>query len=137
MTPSGTGATPFQSTYEPPISIAIPATPVLTPPPPMSMLSTIIETTSTAIASSPTPSTTTTTTQAPLPDGSLLCTLRAGFRRSTYKFPPDGLCTIITFDSLYKEDYTLAPPYKEDFQYFIETSAQAQISEFGIGIEQE
>ncbi|XP_075543573.1 uncharacterized protein LOC142578036 [Dermacentor variabilis] len=106
MTPSGAEATPLQSTLEPPISVATPAAPVLTPPPTMSMLSTIIEITSRAIASSPTPSTTSTTTQAPLPPGSLLCTLRAGFRRSTYKFPPDGLCTIITFDSLYKEDYT-------------------------------
>ncbi|XP_065307495.1 uncharacterized protein [Dermacentor albipictus] len=136
MTPSGAGPTTFQSTFEPPMSVAIPAPPVPTAPPPMSTLSTIIEITSTAIASSPTPTTSTTTTQVPLPAGSLLCTLTKGFSRKGYKFPPDGLCTIIMFDSLYDEGHTLAPPYKEDFQYFIETSAQAQLSEFGIGIEQ-
>ncbi|XP_049522553.1 uncharacterized protein LOC125945041 [Dermacentor silvarum] len=40
------------------------------------------------------------------------------------------------FDSVYSGEYALAPPYEEDFQYFLETSMQAQNSEFGIGIHQ-
>nr|XP_054930572.1 mucin-7-like [Dermacentor andersoni] len=116
-------------------AVAVPPTPAGKPPTPMSVPST-----TTAVPTPPTAGQTTTpspTTQAPLPKGALLCTLQAGFKRSTYRFPPDGLCTIITFDSVYKSGYTLAPPYKEDFQYFLDTSMQAKHSEFGIGIEQE
>ncbi|KAL1445364.1 hypothetical protein MTO96_045066 [Rhipicephalus appendiculatus] len=77
-----------------------------------------------------------TTTQVPLQAGSLLCTIGQGFDKTTYIFPPDGLCTIITFDSLYRNGASLAPPYAKDFQYFLETAKKAQQSEFGIGIHQ-
>ncbi|KAL3224097.1 hypothetical protein MRX96_026683 [Rhipicephalus microplus] len=76
-------------------------------------------------------------TKIPLPPGSILCTITRGFKKITYTFPPDGLCAIITFDSLYDAGQTLAPPYKEDFNYFIETSKKYKVSEFGIGIKQE
>ncbi|XP_070392846.1 uncharacterized protein [Dermacentor albipictus] len=128
-TPKPTAAAP------PTPAVVIPPTPARKPPTPMRVPST-----TTAVPTSPTSGQTTTagpTTQKPLPDGSLLCTLRAGFKRSTYTFPLDGLCTLITFDSVYKSGYTLVPPYKEDFQYFLDTSKQAKKSEFGIGIEQE
>ncbi|KAH8026583.1 hypothetical protein HPB51_022044 [Rhipicephalus microplus] len=54
--------------------------------------------------------------------GSLLCTIGQGFQRTTYTFPPDGLCNIITFDSLYRKHASLAPPYPKDFEYFLETA---------------
>ncbi|KAH6936869.1 hypothetical protein HPB50_023811 [Hyalomma asiaticum] len=120
----------------------VPTTPVATPvtqvrtPPKSSPTVTVAMTTPIVITARPSP-TGTTTTQLPLPPGSLLCTVRRGFKRTTYTFPPDGLCTIITFDSLYDTGQTLAPPYKEDFQYFIETSKQYKVSEFGIGIKQD
>ncbi|KAL1484113.1 hypothetical protein MTO96_032761, partial [Rhipicephalus appendiculatus] len=71
--------------------------------------------------------------EVPLKPGSLLCSIGVGFEKSTYTFPPDGLCTIIIFDSLYRKGVSLVPPYPEDFQYFLETAQQAQQSEFGIG----
>ncbi|KAL3224118.1 hypothetical protein MRX96_026701 [Rhipicephalus microplus] len=66
--------------------------------------------------------------------GSLLCTIGQGFQRTTYTFPPDGLCNIITFDSLYRKHASLAPPYPKDFEYFLETAKKARQSEFSIGI---
>nr|XP_054930570.1 mucin-7-like [Dermacentor andersoni] len=126
---------PAVATPRTPVVVTTPTPAAQAPPTPMSAPST-----TTAVPTTLTAGQTTTprrTTQAPLPKGSLLCTLQAGFKRSTYMFPPDGLCTIITFDSVYKSGYTLAPPYKEDFQYFLDTSMQAKHSEFGIGIEQE
>ncbi|XP_070390834.1 uncharacterized protein [Dermacentor albipictus] len=116
-------------------AVVIPPTPARKPPKPMRAPST-----TTVVPKPPTAGQTTRpgpTTQAPLPKGSLLCTLGAGFKKSKYTFPPDGLCTIITFHSVYKGDDTLAPPYKEDFQYFLDTSKQAKYSQFGIGIAQE
>lgn len=72
----------------------------------------------------------------PLPPGSLLCTLSSGFNKSTYAFPPDGLCAIITFNSLVTvEDGTLTPPYNDDFTYFLETAKSHQTTEYGIGID--
>ncbi|XP_075543576.1 uncharacterized protein LOC142578042 [Dermacentor variabilis] len=128
--------TPKPSAAAPPTpAVVMPPTPARKPPTPMRAPSTTTVLPKPPIAGQttrPAP-----TTQAPLPKGSLLCTLRAGFKRSNYTFPPDGLCTIITFDSVYRGGYTLAPPYKEDFQYFLDTSMQAKYSEFGIGIEQE
>ncbi|KAL1466499.1 hypothetical protein MTO96_042692, partial [Rhipicephalus appendiculatus] len=73
----------------------------------------------------------------PLAPGSILCTISRGFKKITYTFPPDGLCAIITFDSLYDDNQTLAPPYKQDFEFFIETSKKYKLSEFGIGIKQD
>ncbi|KAH6936866.1 hypothetical protein HPB50_023808 [Hyalomma asiaticum] len=78
----------------------------------------------------------TTTTQVPLKPGSLLCTIAQGFTRSTYEFPPDGLCAIIIFDSLYRRQASLRPPYQEDFEYFLDTAQRYDQSEFGIGIYQ-
>ncbi|XP_049522552.1 uncharacterized protein LOC125945040 [Dermacentor silvarum] len=77
-----------------------------------------------------------TSREVPLPPGSLLCTISEGFQRSTYSFPPDGLCSIITFDSLYSANQTLAPPYNHDFEYFLETAMHSQKSEFGIAFHQ-
>ncbi|XP_070392188.1 uncharacterized protein [Dermacentor albipictus] len=128
--------TPKPAAAAPPTpAVVIPPTPARKPPTPMRAPST-----TTVVPKPPTAGQTTRpgpTTQAPLPKGSLLCTLGAGFKKSKYTFPPDGLCTIITFHSVYKGDDTLAPPYKEDFQYFLDTSKQAKKSEFGIGIAQE
>ncbi|XP_070390861.1 uncharacterized protein [Dermacentor albipictus] len=81
---------------------------------------------------------TTPTPQRPLPPGSLLCTLREGFTRSTMQFPPDGLCTIITFFNLIKAPVnTLNPTYNDDFTYFLETARSHQDTEYGIGIDYE
>ncbi|XP_065307347.1 uncharacterized protein [Dermacentor albipictus] len=128
--------TPKPAAVAPPTPAdVIPPTPARKPPTPMRAPST-----TTVVPKPPTAGQTTRpgpTTQAPLPKGSLLCTLGAGFKKSKYTFPPDGLCTIITFHSVYKGDDTLAPPYKEDFQYFLDTSKQAKYSQFGIGIAQE
>ncbi|KAH7968193.1 hypothetical protein HPB52_006870 [Rhipicephalus sanguineus] len=84
--------------------------------------------------------TTTTSTAAPVPRSvsllySLFCTVREGFTRQTLLFPPDGLCDIITFDSLFtSNDSSLSPPYKDDFKYFMEVAAQHRNTEYGIGI---
>ncbi|XP_075741147.1 uncharacterized protein LOC142790003 [Rhipicephalus microplus] len=74
--------------------------------------------------------------QKPLPPGSLLCTLSSGFKEDTYVFPPDGLCTIVTFNSLITADGgSLDPPYDDDFTYFLETSKAHSTTEYGIGID--
>ncbi|KAL1475149.1 hypothetical protein MTO96_037492 [Rhipicephalus appendiculatus] len=76
------------------------------------------------------------TAQKPLRPGSLLCTLSSGFKKDTYVFPPDGLCTIVTFNSLITADSgTLDPPYDDDFTYFLETSKGHATTEYGIGID--
>ncbi|KAL1475506.1 hypothetical protein MTO96_037242 [Rhipicephalus appendiculatus] len=107
--------------------LTMPTPPAVTMTPPA-----VASTTSTPAG----PPTTTTTTQVPLTPGSLLCTIGQGFDKSTYTFPPDGLCTIIIFDSLYRKGASLAPPYPQDFEYFLETAKKAQQTEFGIGIHQ-
>lgn len=66
---------------------------------------------------------------------SLLCTVREGFDKRTIVFPPDGLCDIITFDSLFTLNGSrLSPPYKNDFTYFMEIARQHHKTEYGIGI---
>ncbi|KAL1482795.1 hypothetical protein MTO96_033543, partial [Rhipicephalus appendiculatus] len=71
----------------------------------------------------------------PLPPGSLLCTVNGNINHS-FTFPPDGVCTIITFDSLYWRNQTLEPPYSEAFQSFLDTAMQFNETEFGIGFHQ-
>ncbi|KAL1482747.1 hypothetical protein MTO96_013744, partial [Rhipicephalus appendiculatus] len=110
--------------------------PTMTPPASASTQTPPITTTVPATTGPPTTTTTTTTTQVPLPPGSLVCTIGQGFDKSTYTFPPDGLCTIIIFDSLYRKNASLAPPYPDDFGYFLETARKAHSTEFGIGIHQ-
>ncbi|XP_070392257.1 uncharacterized protein [Dermacentor albipictus] len=67
--------------------------------------------------------------------GSLLCTVREGFTKSTFQFPPDGLCGIITFDSLFTgSGNTLEPPYNPDLQYFLDTARQHRVTEYAIGL---
>ncbi|KAL1443559.1 hypothetical protein MTO96_030296, partial [Rhipicephalus appendiculatus] len=69
---------------------------------------------------------------------SLFCTVREGFTRQTLVFPPDGLCDIITFDSLFtSSNSSLSPPYRDDFTYFLEVAALHQKTEYGIGISHE
>ncbi|XP_070390915.1 uncharacterized protein [Dermacentor albipictus] len=66
---------------------------------------------------------------------SLLCTVREGFDKRTIVFPPDGLCDIITFDSLFTlKGSKLSPPYKDDFTHFMEIARQHHKTEYGIGI---
>ncbi|KAL3224098.1 hypothetical protein MRX96_026684 [Rhipicephalus microplus] len=114
--------------------------PVTVPTMPLTMTTHILASTLAPTTTSTTAATIgppTTTTQVPLPPGSLVCTIGQGFDKSTYTFPPDGLCTIIIFDSLYRNNASLAPPYPNDFAYFLETARQAERTEFGIGIHQE
>ncbi|KAL1478043.1 hypothetical protein MTO96_035273, partial [Rhipicephalus appendiculatus] len=115
-----------------------PPTPTLAPPttapPTPTQAPSITSTTRLSTATTPVVPTTVTTTKVPLQPGSLLCTIGQGFDKTTYTFPPDGLCTIITFDSLYREGASLAPPYAKDFEYFLETAKKAKESEFGIAI---
>ncbi|KAL1446015.1 hypothetical protein MTO96_028951 [Rhipicephalus appendiculatus] len=54
--------------------------------------------------------------------GSLLCTVVAGISKDTFLFPPDGLCGIITFDSLYDPVQTA---YGAGLEYFLETARTA------------
>ncbi|XP_070390837.1 uncharacterized protein [Dermacentor albipictus] len=96
----------------------------------MSSLSSDVETNSTEEPTTMNPA------LKPLPPGSLLCTLSSGFNKSTYVFPPDGLCDIITFNSLITvEKDTLNTPYDEDFTYFLETAKSHQTTEYGIGVD--
>ncbi|XP_072143675.1 uncharacterized protein [Dermacentor andersoni] len=54
------------------------------------------------------------------------------------QFPPDGLCTIITFFNLIKAPVnTLNRTYSDDFSYFLETARSHQDTEYGIGIDYE
>ncbi|KAL3224121.1 hypothetical protein MRX96_026704 [Rhipicephalus microplus] len=51
------------------------------------------------------------------------------------QFPPDGLCTIITFYDFIKDPVvTPISSYNEDFSYFLETARIHQNTEYGIGI---
>ncbi|KAL1442282.1 hypothetical protein MTO96_030880, partial [Rhipicephalus appendiculatus] len=109
--------------------------PLTTAPPATTPSPAITSTTRLSTVTTPVVPTTVTTTKLPLKPGSLLCTIGQGFDKTTYTFPPDGLCTIITFDSLYREGASLAPPYAKDFQYFLETAKKAKQSEFGIAID--
>ncbi|KAH7953330.1 hypothetical protein HPB49_007195 [Dermacentor silvarum] len=80
--------------------------------------------------------TTHTTTGKSLLVGRLLCTLRSGFSRKSFVFPADGVCAIITFNSLYVPGgSTLSPPYHVDLDYFLETANHHQETEYGIGID--
>ncbi|KAL1481265.1 hypothetical protein MTO96_034560 [Rhipicephalus appendiculatus] len=132
----------FQPTMSATTQPHLPSPPVTTPTmpatmsPPMPTPTLAPPITSTTKLSSETPVVPTTTngTQVPLQPGSLLCTIGQGFKRATYTFPPDGLCTIITFDSLYRKRASLAPPYAKDFEYFLKRAKKAKQSEFGIGI---
>ncbi|KAL1482056.1 hypothetical protein MTO96_034047, partial [Rhipicephalus appendiculatus] len=86
----------------------------------------------------PTTPSTTTTTQRPLDPNSMICTLGESFNRSSLGFPDDGICTLIFFDSLYTAGgVTLAPPYPDNFQYFLEGSRKYTKTESGIGFDYE
>ncbi|KAL1446788.1 hypothetical protein MTO96_028734 [Rhipicephalus appendiculatus] len=68
----------------------------------------------------------------------MICTLGESFNRSSLAFPDDGICTLIFFDSLYTAGgVTLAPPYPDNFQYFLEGSRQYTKTESGIGFDYE
>ncbi|KAL1470092.1 hypothetical protein MTO96_040673, partial [Rhipicephalus appendiculatus] len=132
---------PHLPSPSPPMTVpTMPATmtttlaPLTTAPPATTPSPAITSTTRLSTVTTPVVPTTVTTTKLPLQPGSLLCTIGQGFDKTTYTFPPDGLCTIITFDSLYREGASLAPPYAKDFEYFLETAKKAKQSEFGIAI---
>ncbi|KAH7953567.1 hypothetical protein HPB49_010120 [Dermacentor silvarum] len=87
----------------------------------------------------PGPGQTTTSTSAekPLPPGSLLCTLRDNSMRFNFVFPPDGLCTILMFDSVYTTSGNkLAPPFTKEFQMFLDKAKLSLKTQYGIGIDQ-
>ncbi|KAH6936864.1 hypothetical protein HPB50_023806 [Hyalomma asiaticum] len=74
--------------------------------------------------------------QKPLPPGSLLCTVGEGFDIDSYASPPDGLCTITVFDSLYTpEGSKLTPPYNEDFELFLDAARGSEKTEYAIGFD--
>lgn len=76
----------------------------------------------------------TTTTRPGFPSGALVCTVTEGFTRATLQFPPDGLCTIVFFDSLDDRRLEqLGPPYQEDFVYFQETASKHKRTMYGVG----
>ncbi|KAH6940990.1 hypothetical protein HPB50_011675 [Hyalomma asiaticum] len=74
----------------------------------------------------------------PLDPKSMICTLGESFNRTSFLFPDDGICTLIFYDSLYSAGgFTLAPPYPDKFQYFLEGSRRFTITESGIGFDYE
>ncbi|XP_070392276.1 uncharacterized protein [Dermacentor albipictus] len=90
-------------------------------------------TTPTTTTSNTTP---TTPTRKSLLVGSLLCTLRGGFSLDTFVFPADGVCAIITFNSLFViGGNRLSPPYQSDLTYFLNTAIHHRETEYGIGID--
>ncbi|XP_075741172.1 uncharacterized protein LOC142790029 [Rhipicephalus microplus] len=121
------------SPTQPKSTSSSPPTTVPTMPPATTLAPLITSTASQSTVTTPTVPTRT-TEQEPMQPGSLLCTIGQGFQKTTYTFPPDGLCNIITFDSLYRKHASLAPPYPKDFEYFLETAKKARQSEFSIGI---
>ncbi|XP_077520308.1 uncharacterized protein LOC144130188 [Amblyomma americanum] len=79
-----------------------------------------------------------TTTIKPLPPGWLLCTVGEHISQSTFVSPPDGLCTILMFDSLLTANgSSLTPPYAEGFQHFLGTASQHKKTEYGLGFDHE
>ncbi|KAH6936510.1 hypothetical protein HPB50_018587 [Hyalomma asiaticum] len=77
-----------------------------------------------------------TTTGKSLLSGTLLCTMAAVHFSSTFVFPADGLCDIITFNSLFVNGgNTLSPPYDDDLSNFLSTASGHRITEYGIGID--
>ncbi|KAL1413977.1 hypothetical protein MTO96_030870 [Rhipicephalus appendiculatus] len=68
--------------------------------------------------------------------GSLLCTLGVIRFSGTYVYPADGLCNLITFDSLFVTGgITLSPPYNDEFDTFLATASRHRITEYAIGID--
>ncbi|KAL1477776.1 hypothetical protein MTO96_035483, partial [Rhipicephalus appendiculatus] len=68
--------------------------------------------------------------------GSLLCTLGVIDFSGTYIYPLDGLCDLITFDSLFVDGgVTLSPPYNNDFKTFLDTASGHRLTAYGIGID--
>lgn len=85
-----------------------------------------------------TPSTTTstTTTRKSLLAGSLLCTLGTIDFSKTFIYPLDGVCDLITFDSLFVAGgTTLSPPYSADFKTFLNIASGHRLTAYGIGID--
>lgn len=77
-----------------------------------------------------------TTTQPPMPTELLLCTVRSSLKRTT-KFPDDGLCDIIFYDSLFEKGHInpLGGPYNEGFNYFLDMAGRFEKTESGTGLE--
>ncbi|KAH8026341.1 hypothetical protein HPB51_020047 [Rhipicephalus microplus] len=68
--------------------------------------------------------------------GSLLCTLGVIRFSGTYVYPADGLCNLITFDSLFVTGgITLSPPYNDEFDTFLEMARRHRITQYAIGID--
>ncbi|KAH7934046.1 hypothetical protein HPB49_020842 [Dermacentor silvarum] len=70
------------------------------------------------------------------PKDSLICIVGEGYSRESLVFPSDGLCTIVFFNSLLTRNQ-LAPPYQNDFIYFLETARGHSRTEYGVGFDHE
>ncbi|KAL1437443.1 hypothetical protein MTO96_048931 [Rhipicephalus appendiculatus] len=74
--------------------------------------------------------------QRPVPSNALICVVHEDFNRTSLAFPPDGLCDLMFFDSLLTQGGNrLAPPYQENFQYFLDTAQQHNSTEYGVGFD--
>ncbi|KAL1442541.1 hypothetical protein MTO96_030726, partial [Rhipicephalus appendiculatus] len=79
--------------------------------------------TTTPTTTTPASRTTRKTPRKSLLAGSLLCTLGVIDFSGTYVYPLDGVCDLITFDSLFVGGgITLSPPYNDDFKTFLDTA---------------
>ncbi|KAL3179588.1 hypothetical protein MRX96_037971 [Rhipicephalus microplus] len=79
---------------------------------------------------------TTSLPQRPVASNALVCVVHEDFNRTSLAFPPDGLCDLMFFDSLLtKGGNRLAPPYQENFQYFLDTAQQHSSTEYGVGFD--
>ncbi|KAH6924917.1 hypothetical protein HPB50_026422 [Hyalomma asiaticum] len=79
---------------------------------------------------------TTAISQIPVPPNALVCVVHEDFNRTSLAFPPDGLCDLTFFDSLLTQGgNTLAPPYQENFQFFLDTARQHGSTEYGVGFD--
>ncbi|KAH6923672.1 hypothetical protein HPB50_004564 [Hyalomma asiaticum] len=71
-----------------------------------------------------------------LPKNSLICVVGEGYSRESMVFPPDGLCTIVFFNSLLTRNQ-LSPPFQDDLVYFMETARSHKRTEYGVGFDYE
>ncbi|XP_077494496.1 uncharacterized protein LOC144105223 [Amblyomma americanum] len=75
-------------------------------------------------------------TQTRLPKTSLICTMGDHLSTKSIELPPDGVCTIIFYDSLYKRGgSTLSAPFEKNFQRFLNATDAHNITQFGIGFD--
>ncbi|KAK8779593.1 hypothetical protein V5799_019066 [Amblyomma americanum] len=75
-------------------------------------------------------------TEPRVPHSSLICTIGDHLSTKNNALPPDGVCTIIFYDSLYKPGgSTLSEPFEPNFQRFLDATDAHNLTQFGIGFD--